>query len=113
MFDPFSAWSRIVSAALDMQSTWLRSAETLRASGDVICARTEMMRAATAAPLTGNHAELSRMVPEKVAAFSRSGEVIARDTMEMHSVWIGQMQRVGMIQRRSSSLYPPAAIARA
>jgi hypothetical protein len=53
------------------------------------------------------------MVPEKVAAFSRSAEVIARDTMEMHSVWIGQMQRVGMIQRRSSSLYPPAAIARA
>ena len=72
MFDPFSAWSRMVSAGLDMQSTWLRSAETMRASGDVIGVRTEMMRAATVAPLTGNYAELSRMVPEKVAAFSRS-----------------------------------------
>jgi ABC-type taurine transport system substrate-binding protein len=97
MFDPFSAWSRMVSAGLDMQSTWLRSAETMRASGDVIGTRTEMMRAATAAPLTGNYAELSRMAPEKVAAFSRSAEVIARDTMAMHSAWIGQMQRVGMM----------------
>jgi ABC-type taurine transport system substrate-binding protein len=97
MFDPFSAWSRMVSAGLDMQSTWLRSAETMRASGDVIKVRTEMMRAATTAPLTGDYAELSRMVPEKVAAFSRSAEVIARDTIAMHSAWVGQMQRVGMM----------------
>lgn len=97
MFDPFRAWSRMVSAGLDMQSTWLRSAETLQASGDVIGARTEMMRAATAAPLSGNYAELSRMVPEKVAAFGRSAEVVARDTMAMQSAWIGQMQRLGMM----------------
>lgn len=97
MFDSFSAWSRMVSAGLDMQSTWLRSAETMRASGDVIGVRTEMMRAATAAPFTGDYAELSWMVPEKVAAFSRSAEVIARDTIAMHSAWVGQMQRVGMM----------------
>ncbi|WP_083276688.1 hypothetical protein [Sphingobium phenoxybenzoativorans] len=97
MFDPFSAWSRMVSAGLDMQSTWLSSAETMKASGDVIGARTEMMRAATASPLTGDYAELSRMVPEKVAAFSRSAQVVARDTMAMQSAWVGQMQRVGML----------------
>lgn len=97
MFDPFSVWSRMVSAGLDMQSAWLRSAVTMRVSGDVIGARTEIIRAATAAPLTGNYAELSRMVPEKVAAFSRSAEVVARDTIAMHSAWIGQMQRVGMM----------------
>lgn len=97
MFDPFSAWSRMVSAGLDMQATWLRSAETMSASGEVISVRTEMMRAATAAPLTGDYAELSRMVPEKVAAFSRSAEVVARDTLAMHSAWVGQMQRVGMM----------------
>lgn len=97
MFDPFSVWSRVMSAGLDMQSTWLRSAETLRASGDVIGARTEMMRSATAAPLSGNYAELSRIVPEKVAAFSGSAGMVARDTMAMHSAWIGQMQRVGMM----------------
>jgi hypothetical protein len=98
MFDPFNAWFRMVSAGLDMQSTWLRSAETMRASGDVIGVRTEMMRAATVAPLTGDYAELSRMVPEKVAAFSRSAEVVARGTIAMHSAWVGQMQRVGMIK---------------
>ena len=97
MLDSFSAWSRMVSAGLEAQSTWLRSAETLRASGEVIGARTEMMRAATASPLTGDYAELSRMVPEKVAAFSRSAEIIARDTMAMHSAWVGQMQRLGVM----------------
>ncbi|BBD02807.1 MULTISPECIES: hypothetical protein [Sphingobium] len=97
MFDPFSAWSRMVSAGLDMQSTWLRSAETMRASGDVITARTEMMRMATAAPITGNYVELSRMVPEKVAAFSRSAEAIARDTIAMQTALVAQMQRAGMM----------------
>lgn len=97
MFDPFSAWSRMVSVGLDMQSTWLRSAETMRASGDVITARTEMMRMATAAPITGNYVELSRMVPEKVAAFSRSAEAIARDTIAMQTAWVAQMQRAGMM----------------
>jgi len=67
VFDPFSAWSRMVSAGLDMQSTWACRAETMTASGDVGGVRTEMMRAATASPLTDDYAELSRMVPEKMA----------------------------------------------
>lgn len=97
VFDPFSAWARMVSAGLDMQSTWACSAETMTASGDVVGLCTEMMRAATASPLTDDHAELSRMVPQKTAAFSRSAEVIALDTIAMHSAWVGQMQRAGMM----------------
>ena len=97
MIDPFSAWSRMVSAGLDMQSTWLRSLETLQASHDVVGARTEKIRAAAASPLTGDYAELSRMVPEKLDAFGRSAQIIGRSVLSMHAAWILQMERVGMM----------------
>lgn len=97
MFNPFEAWSRMASAGLDMQTTWLRGVETLRASNDVIGARTALIRAATVSPLSGDYTELSRMVPEKVEAFSRSAQVVARDLMAMHSAWAAQMQRISMM----------------
>jgi len=72
MIDPFTAWSRMVRAGLDMQSTWLRGVETLQASQTVITARTDKMRDAIALPMQGDFGEFSRMVPEKIDAFSRS-----------------------------------------
>lgn len=97
MNDLFSAWSRMFSAGCEMQSTWLRSMETLQASRSVIQARTDLMRAAVSAPLSSDFAELSRMVPEKVEAFSRSAQAVAHDTLAMHTAWAAQMQRVGMV----------------
>lgn len=94
MIDPFTAWSRLMSAGLDMQSTWLRGVETMQASGSVIGARTDMMRSV---PQVGDMTEYARMVPEKVEAFSRSAQTVMRDTLEMQSAWATQMQRVGMM----------------
>jgi len=97
MLDPLTAWSRMVSAGLDMQSTWLRGVETVRASGEVIEARMAVIRAAAAAPRPGDHAELSRLVPEKVEAFGRSAQGVARDVVAMHAAWATHMQRVAMM----------------
>jgi ABC-type taurine transport system substrate-binding protein len=97
MTDPFNAWSRMFAAGVEMQSTWLRGLETMQASGAVIGARTDKMRDAARAPLEADLAEFSRMVPEKVDAFSRSAHSIARDTMAMHADWAIQMQRVGLM----------------
>jgi len=94
MIDLFTAWSRMVSAGLDMQSTWLRGVETMQASGSVINARTDMMRSI---PQAGDLGEYARMVPEKVDAFSRSAQAVARDTMAMQTAWATQMQRIGMM----------------
>jgi hypothetical protein len=94
MTDPFTAWSRMLSAGLEMQSTWLRGFETAQASQSVIAARTGMMRAV---PGPDDLAEYARMLPEKVDAFSRSARSVTRDTMAMHSAWATQMQRVALM----------------
>lgn len=94
MTDPFTAWSRIFAAGLDMQSTWLRCVETMQASRSVIGVRTDMMRGM---PRPGDPAEYARMVPEKVEAFSRSAQAVMRDAMAMQHAWTVQMQRVGMM----------------
>lgn len=95
MIDPFSAWSRMFAAGVEMQSTWLRGLETVQASGAVIGARTDKMRDAATSPLTTDVAEFARMVPEKVEAFGRSAQSVARDGMAMQAAWATQMQRVG------------------
>lgn len=97
MIDPFSAWSRMVAAGVEMQSTWLRGVETVQASSAVIVARTAKMRAAAGAPLEADFAEFARMVPEKVEAFGRSATSVASDAIAMHAAWTTQIQRVGVM----------------
>lgn len=97
MFDPFSAWSRILAAGCDIQTTWWQGLETLQASGSVIGARSEKMREALRSPLRTDVTELGRMVPEKVDAFSRSAGAIARDTIAIQTAWAGQMQHFWLI----------------
>lgn len=96
MIDPFTAWSRILGAGLDMQATWLGGLETLQASQSVIAARSGKIRDAAGAPMDADLVEFARMVPEKIDAFSRSARAITRDTLTMHHAWTVQMQRVGL-----------------
>ena len=97
MIDPFSTWSRIVAAGLDMQQTWLRAAETMHASADVISARTGKMRDAGASPMHADLAEFARMVPEKLDAFSRSGIAMMQEMYAMQSAGLTQAHRMGMM----------------
>jgi hypothetical protein len=66
-------------AALGLFATGLRSAELMMAADSVIRSRNKMIEAASRAPLSGNYRELSRMVPEKVAAFGAAGDVLAAE----------------------------------
>jgi hypothetical protein len=79
MMISFYAALKMNEAALDLFATGLRSAELMLASESVIRSRTKMIEAASRAPFSGNYGELSRMVPEKVAAFGAAGEVLAAE----------------------------------
>ncbi|MBA4090944.1 MAG: hypothetical protein C0494_10160 [Sphingobium sp.] len=97
MIDPFTAWSRMMAAGIDMQATWMRGAETLQASHSVIGARTGMMRDAALFPFKTDYEELGRMVPEKVEAFASSAQTVMRETLAMQGAWATQMQRIGLM----------------
>lgn len=104
MTNPFSAWSRMVAAGFDMQRNWLNAAETLGASASVISRRTDVIRDAAWSPLTADVHELSRMVPEKVEAFSKSGQAMMLDMVQAQAAWWSQTQRVTAMLMRG---HPP------
>ena len=72
MIDPCAYWTRVMSAWGSVGATGERLGETATASQAVIASRTNTIGAAMRSPLSGDYAELGRMVPEKVAAFSAS-----------------------------------------
>lgn len=88
--NPFDAWARMATSGLDMWSTALRAGETMRASGEVIGARTPMIEAAMRNPLAADHAELALMVREKGEAFASSGASLAADMMKLQFDLIAQ-----------------------
>jgi hypothetical protein len=109
MFDPFSSWSRLMAAGFSMANTSMRAIETMGASNEVITARTKIINAAVCSPLTGDHAELGRMVPEKVDAFSQAGSATVAAWWGAQSMWMGHMQHFsGMVM--SGRLPTPAEI---
>jgi hypothetical protein len=100
MLDPFAFYGRMVSATLDMIGTAHRVSQTMAASNEVIGRRTAMMRDAAYSPLDGNYAELSRMVPEKIAAFGKAGAAITGDWWAMQSAFLAQAQKFGAVATR-------------
>ncbi|MBN8808428.1 MAG: hypothetical protein J0I47_09370 [Sphingomonas sp.] len=93
MIDPFTYWSRVLDSWRVMGSTGAMMARTLAASQDVIAVRTGMMRAAAHSPLDANYAELSRMVPEKVAAFSAAGDAVMAAWWKAQADGMAQMSK--------------------
>ena len=76
---PFYTAMKLNQAWLEALATGLRSTETMLAASSVIGTRTGMIQSAAAAPLRGNYRELSRMVPEKVAAFGAAADILAKE----------------------------------
>jgi hypothetical protein len=100
MYDPVTAWIRLIAAGYSMAETSSRAFETMNASAEVIAQRTGVIGSALRSPLTGDHAELGRMVPEKVDAFAKAGSVTVGAWWSMQTAWMGQMQHVGAMAMR-------------
>lgn len=100
MVDPFTSWTRLMSAGFDAVRTGQRIAETMVASNAVIGARGNLAADACRSPLTADVAELGRMVPEKVEAFSRAGVAIATECWAMQTAFLAEAQRLGAIAMR-------------
>lgn len=86
-----------MGAALDMKRGWLQAAETARASSEVINARAGLLHDAARSPMTADYAELTRMVPERIDAFARSGLAVMRDLTSIQAAYWTQAQRVGVL----------------
>lgn len=70
----------------------MKATETLLTSQRVIDARTILIRNAGQSPLTGEYRELSRMVPEKIEAFTQSGAALTQNMAAMHQAFLSQGQ---------------------
>ena len=92
MFDPFAYHRRLVAATLGIAATAQRAAEMASASQDVITRRSEMMARAARSPRAGDYAELGRMVPEKLEAFSRAGAAVATHSWAIQKSMVQEAQ---------------------
>jgi hypothetical protein len=104
MLDPFKTWSRLVSAALDASTTYGKLSETAVASRNVVSKRTAMMGVAYHNPLNADHAELGRMVPEKVEAFAKAGSAVAREYWRLQTDALAETQHLASLALRGLPL---------
>jgi len=79
MFMGSTAIARAMEAALDLADVILKAGEMTTAAGAVIGTRVWMIAAAQQDPLNADHAELGRMLPEKVQAFSEAGAAVVEE----------------------------------
>ncbi|MEC3909354.1 hypothetical protein U5A82_02345 [Sphingobium sp. CR2-8] len=99
-YDILSGWTRLMASGYSMAQTGMRAYETINASNEVIAKRSQVIGSAMQSPLTGDLAELGRMVPEKVDAFSQAGSVTVAALWSMQVAWMGQMQHIGSMAMR-------------
>lgn len=106
MIDPFTYWSRVMGVSVAMAETAMRAGQTVVASGEVIDKRGGLMRAAMTDPIGADHAELGRMVPEKVAAFSSAGNAVVDGWMAWNRALMAEAQHVGTLAMRGRAPTP-------
>lgn len=96
MLDPFSYWQRVMASWQSIGTSGRRVADTASASRRVIEARSAIIGEAMRSPVTADHAELMRMVPEKIAAFSRAGEAVLQASVQIQADCWRFAQQAGM-----------------
>lgn len=89
----YSLWD-LYSCGFELAATAVRAGETLMAAQAVIGSRVGTIGAAARNPLAGDYAELARMVPEKVEAFSRAGASLMKDAESMQAEAGAQIRHV-------------------
>lgn len=84
-WSPFTLWTDMWTAGMNLADAGLKFGEMLGASAVVVGSRCGTIAAAARDPLQGDYAELGRMVPEKMDAFSRSGRSVMADICSIQS----------------------------
>lgn len=93
MLDPFTYWSRAMSAYAVTERTGRQLVQTATASERVISARTQLAAQDSWTPGTGAQREASRMVPEKLAAAAASGQAFVAGWSTLQSEVLAQGAR--------------------
>lgn len=106
MIDPFTAWMRMAEASASIATSALRLSETMTASQTVIDKRTTLMQSAMTNPLSADHAELGRMVPEKVVAFFAAGNAMMAGWFAWNDAVLAEARHVGRLAARGRTPSP-------
>ncbi len=104
MIDPFTAWSRMIAVGASIATSASRAAQTATASQSVIDKRSAMMRAAVADPSRADYPEMSRMLSEKVTAFTASGTAAMAGLADWHAAMLAEAQHLAV---RGGAVQPP------
>ena len=100
MFDAFTQWNRILAAGASMHTTGVRAAETFGGANKVVAARGAIIGEAMQSPWTADHAELGRMIPEKIDTLSRAGSAAATIWWDSQTAWVKHFQHLGTMAMR-------------
>jgi hypothetical protein len=103
MFMGTAALARTVQAAFHLAEVSLKAGEMTVAAGTVIGARMGVIAAAQNDPLNADHAELGRMLPEKLGAFSEAGTAVMEEWWSLqreignYLLYLGRAMTVGRL----------------
>ncbi|WP_432769858.1 MAG: hypothetical protein HEQ22_03685 [Sphingopyxis sp.] len=88
MFDAFAQWNRMLAAGASLHTTSVHAAETFGGATKVVAARGAIIGEAMQSPLTADHAELGRMISEKIDTLSRAGAAAATVWWDSQTAWM-------------------------
>ncbi len=100
MFEAFAQWNRMLAAGASMRTTSFRAAETFGGASKVVAARGAIIGEAMQSPWTADHAELGRMIPEKIDTLSRAGSAAATIWWDSQAAWMKHFQHLGTMAMR-------------
>lgn len=98
--NPFELWTGMLRDGAAITRTGFQLAETMQASHAVIDQRSRTIASACRDPLSADYAELGRMVPEKVAAFSQAGAAALDDFHAIQNETLAHWQQLMSIGLR-------------
>jgi hypothetical protein len=107
MFDAFAQWNRMLAAGASMRTTSVRAAETFGGANKVVAARGAIIGEALQSPWTADHAELGRIIPEKIDTLSRAGSAAATIWWDSQTAWMKHFQHLGTMAMRGRLPTPP------
>ena len=90
----------MLAAGASMRSTSVRAAETFGGANKVVAARGAIIGEAMQSPWTADHAELGRMIPEKIDTLSRAGSAAATIWWDSQTAWMKHFQHLGTMAMR-------------